>query len=247
MSLAAFRRTIRVGQRVTVVNHIHPHLSGERTVHAVRGRDLVTNAEGDPNPLRAAWPRSGEWRIEGNTLHWLAPPNHTTPGHVRVSYTFHDDKPEAPAATEDATTTPAEPEELWGSYRVSWEITGRNLPSRTTTLILDEAQIARFSDWDERLHAMRRMIANKYLPIGEMDPGNVTILDAHPLCNCAPFPDPKNCAYAEDKGHRFHLTRSSKPGYEVIHDRHRSKILGTVDIGLSVELLTLVQRKYGHQ
>lgn len=247
MKLAAFKRSVRYGQRVTVVNNLHPHLSGERTVAKVQTRNLATRAE-DGTLWWTDWPKASLARIEGNTLHFL---HDNDPDRVTFSYTFHvsDEKPqpaEMPAATEDAAETPAKPEQLLVAYRVSWEHTGKNLPGSTATVVVDETEL-RSGDWDARLHTMRRMLANRYLPIGDMDPENVTILDAHPLCNCEPYPIPKNCTYAEHKGHRFHITSSTKSGYEVIRDRHRDKILGTVGIGLSVEFLTLVQRKYGHQ
>lgn len=87
MSLAAFKRRVAVGQRVTVVNNLYPRLSGERTVDHVQSRRLATRAE-NSGVWWADWPEAPLARIEGNTLHFLSEGD---PAGVVFSYTFHFD------------------------------------------------------------------------------------------------------------------------------------------------------------
>lgn len=131
------------------------------------------------------------------------------------------------------------------SYRVTWEQKG-NDKSHTETCIVDSDDLTRPGD-PEQLHGLlRRMLAIRHLPRGEVVPDNIVLQDVVPLCNCEPYPG-QDCTWAEHKGHRFHLETSARPGYEVIVDRHGNDMLGTVRHTLSVEFLTLVREKYGHQ
>ena len=86
VSLAAFRRRVAVGQRVTVVNNLHPRLSGERTVDQVQIRRPATRAE--DGVWWADWPKVPLARVEGNALHFLSDAD---PRRVIFSYTFHFD------------------------------------------------------------------------------------------------------------------------------------------------------------
>lgn len=133
-------------------------------------------------------------------------------------------------------------------YRVTWSRSGSE-ETKTTESVVDSEDLSRPGDADELNLVVRRNIANAYLPLGPRmpDPENVVIHDLIPLCNCEPYPSPESCTYATYKGNRFYLTAADRPGYETIRDHHREKVLGTVCITLSVELLTLVQQKYGHQ
>ena len=134
---------------------------------------------------------------------------------------------------------------LLTSYRVTWEQKGID-KSHTETCIVDSDDMTRPGD-KEQLHGLlRRMLAIRYLPTGYAVPDNVVLQDVVPVCNCAPYPG-EQCAFAYHGGERFYLTASSQPGYEVIRDHHREKVLGNVCHTLSVEFLTLVREKYGHQ
>lgn len=104
------------------------------------------------------------------------------------------------------------------------------------------------SDDAEQLNGLlRKMLAIRHLPSGYVVPDNIVLQDVVPLCNCEPYPSPENCTFAEYKGNRFYLNASSQPGYEVVRDHHREKVLGNVCHTLSVEFLTLIRRKYSHQ
>ncbi|MDI5964057.1 hypothetical protein [Streptantibioticus silvisoli] len=87
VSLAAFKRRVAAGQRVTVVNNLYPRLSGERTVDQVQTRRLATRAE-DNGVWWADWPKAPLARVEGDTLHFLSDAD---PRRVIFSYTFHFD------------------------------------------------------------------------------------------------------------------------------------------------------------
>ncbi len=80
-----------------------------------------------------------------------------------------------------------------------------------------------------------------------MEPENITLFSIQPLCNCENPELRSTCDFAEHKGVRFYLTASAHKGFEAVHDRHGDRLLGTVSITLSVEFLTLVREKYGHQ
>ncbi|MFD9815197.1 hypothetical protein [Streptomyces sp. NPDC059080] len=243
MSLAAFKRRIKVGQRVIVINFMHPTLSGERTVHQVQSRALKTMAEGARDPWSVPWPAAGEWRIEGDTLHWVDSEN---PDKVNVSYTFRFDTAEQ---AEPETTADGDPEgeqeSLLTSYRVTWARKGQE-QSRTETCIVDSNDMTRPGDPEQLRALLRKMLAVRHLPIGQVVPDNIVLQDVVPVCNCDPYPG-QDCAWAEHKGERFHLETSTRPGYEVIADRHGDDVLGTVRNTLSVEFLALVREKYGHQ
>ncbi|MFF1693065.1 hypothetical protein ACFVXC_05485 [Streptomyces sp. NPDC058257] len=136
--------------------------------------------------------------------------------------------------------------ELLTSYRVTWEQKGIE-KSHTEVCIVDDNDMTRPGD-KEQLHGLlRRMLAIRHLPIGYSVPENVVLQDVIPLCNCEPYPG-ENCAWAEHKGERFYMTTSQTfPQCEVIHDRHRNKIVGIVSIGFSVKFLTMVREELGHQ
>lgn len=135
---------------------------------------------------------------------------------------------------------------LLTSYRVTWEQKG-NDKSHTETCIVDSADMTRPGD-PEQLHGLlRRMLAIRHLPFGAVVPDNIVLQDVVPLCNCEPYPG-QDCAWAEHQGHRFYLGPAGVGGgYEAIRDRHDDSVLGVVRNILSVEFLTLVREKYGHQ
>lgn len=85
VSLTAFKRKVKVGQTVEVVNNLYPHISGTRTVHKVQTRSLATLPDGKDRPTWTDWPKAALCRIEGNTLHFL---HDTAPDRVIFSYTF---------------------------------------------------------------------------------------------------------------------------------------------------------------
>ncbi|WP_329271796.1 hypothetical protein [Streptomyces sp. NBC_01451] len=133
-------------------------------------------------------------------------------------------------------------------YRVTWSRAEGDGELRDTECIVDSADLKRPGDEDELTLVLRKILANAHMPIGEMRPENVALHTYLPICNCEPYPSPENCSFAEHRGQRFYLTASiARPGHEVIHDRYRHKILGVVCNTLSVEFLTLVQKKYEHQ
>ncbi|WP_434598161.1 hypothetical protein [Streptomyces sp. A5-4] len=81
-----------------------------------------------------------------------------------------------------------------------------------------------------------------------MEPENITLQDVVPVCNCENSELSSLCDFAEDGGYRFHLeTSNSYAGCEIVQDRASGRILGIVSNTLSVEFLTLVREKYGHQ
>ncbi|WP_434598163.1 hypothetical protein [Streptomyces sp. A5-4] len=146
MSLAAIKRRIREGQRVTVVNNMHPVLSGERTVHAVQTKGLRTMPEGEGTPWFVAWPRKGEWRVEGDTLHFVDVKN---PDKIFVSYTFHfetEDQTESDSACEEETSVRTR-------YRLTWQRTGTE-KSHTEDCIVGSAQMTRPGDPEQLLRTM---------------------------------------------------------------------------------------------
>lgn len=243
MSLAEFKRRIKVGQPVTVVNHMHPTLSGKRTVHQVQSRALKTMAEGASDPWSVPWPAEGEWRIEDDTLHWVDPEN---PDNVRVSYAFSFDAAaqDKPETTADSSPGDAQESNLT-SYRVTWTPKGKDEPHTERCLVSSE-DMTRPGDPEQRDELLRKMLGIRFLPLGTTDPDNVVLLDVVPLCNCEPYPS-EECAYAEHGGNRFFLRKSAKDGYETINDRHGDKLLGMVLNTLSVEFLTLIRQRYGHQ
>ncbi|MFJ4686529.1 hypothetical protein [Streptomyces sp. NPDC088789] len=235
MSLTEFKRRIQVGQRVTVVNYLHPHASGERTVDRVGSRGLKTKSENAESPWAVKWPRQGLWRIEGDTLHFL---HETDPGRVVFSYTFHFDTEEQ--AEQEASSVRTR-------YRVTWVRTGNDTP-RTDACLVDSAEMTRPGDPQQRDHLIRLQLAKDWLPLGEMDPQNVTLSSVQPVCNCENPELLSTCDFATHQGVRFYLTTSQTyAGCEVIHDRHNDKIIGIVSITESVEFLTQIREKYGHQ
>ena len=132
------------------------------------------------------------------------------------------------------------------SYRVSWMQKGTDR-SRATTCIVNSDDMTRPGDPEQLNALLRKMLAIRYLPIGQVVPDNIVLEMVDPICNCEPYPG-ENCTYAEHRGERFYLTTSiAFTGCEVIHDRHRDTILGIVHNTLSVEFLTMVRKKYQHQ
>ncbi|PNE43398.1 hypothetical protein [Streptomyces noursei] len=247
MSLSAFKRRIRVGQQLTVVNTLCPNLSGERTVHQVQARGLQTLAAGATDPWFVRWPAQGEWRIEGDTLHFIDPEN---PDRIFFSYIFAFDaveqtESEATVESDGAPKNEAEPGSGLSSYSVTWSLKGKD-QSSTETCIVDSDQMSRPSDQEQLRGLLRRMLAILHLPIGQVVPDNIVLLDVVPICNCAPFPG-ERCRYTEHNGYRFGLESSAHSGFEAIHDRADGRVLAVVTNTLSVEILTLVREKYGHQ
>ncbi|MFI1408852.1 hypothetical protein ACH4Y0_02765 [Streptomyces sp. NPDC020707] len=119
-------------------------------------------------------------------------------------------------------------EPLLTSYRVCWVQKGDDT-SRTDTCVIDSNDMTRPGDLEQR-NALLRVLE-----------------DVIPLCNCEPFPG-ADCTWAKHKGERFYLaTSASRQGFESIWDRHHDAYLGSVHSTLSVEVLTLVREKYGHQ
>ncbi|MEV1083456.1 hypothetical protein AB0I98_35450 [Streptomyces sp. NPDC050211] len=132
------------------------------------------------------------------------------------------------------------------AYRVTWKRDSTD-KSHTETCVVHTSQLRRPGDTKERDGILRQMLALRWLPIGQMQPENIVLLDVQPWCNCEPEPI-RDCAYKQDGGKRFSLSAShGRPGFEVITDRHSNEVLGIVHNTLSVEFLTLVRSKYGHQ
>jgi hypothetical protein len=242
MSLAAFKRRIKPGQHVSVVNNLHPKLTGERTVHQVQSRGLKTMAEGATEPYETRWPAKDEWRIDGDTLHYVDPAN---PDKINFSYTFHfqeQPNPQTPTEEESEQSAPS----LLASYRVTWKQKG-NGTSRTETCIVDSDDMTRPGDPEQLHDLLRKTLALKHLPIGQIVPDNVVLQDAIPVCNCEPYPGVQ-CSFAQHKGERFYLTTSGAvAGCDVIHDRHTGRVVGIVAAGYSVRFLTMVRQEAGHQ
>ncbi|MEU1552216.1 hypothetical protein ABZ517_05765 [Streptomyces scabiei] len=135
---------------------------------------------------------------------------------------------------------------LLTSYRVTWTLKGEEDKHHTVTCIVDSDYLTRPGDPEQLNAHLRKMICIRHLPIGQI-PDNIVLVMVDPVCNCAPFPG-EQCVYADYKGERFHLTTSEAfPLMEVVRDRHRDKTVGIVSISESVEFLTLVRGKYGHQ
>ncbi|MEV5264759.1 hypothetical protein [Streptomyces werraensis] len=131
------------------------------------------------------------------------------------------------------------------SFRVTWQQKG-NEQSRTETCIVNADDMTRPGDPEQRNDLIRRMLAIRYLPIGYSIPENIVLLDVQPICNCEPYPG-EDCAYAHHGGERFFLTTAREPGFEWITDRHDNKAVGLVLNTLSVDFLTVVRNRYGHQ
>lgn len=146
----------------------------------------------------------------------------------------------------DDTTTKTEDMTVRTRYQVSWRWTERPDKARRSKPMVDSANMTRPGDPEQRDQLIRLQLKN-LLPIGQ-GPEAVILDSVDPLCNCEPFPEPVNCLYREHQGQRFYLTTSTAyAGCEVIHDRHGDKIVGIVSISESVEFLTQVRNKYGHQ
>lgn len=237
MSLAEFKGRVTVGQRVTVVDILDPHMTGDRVVEEVSSSRISTRDQ--QNRFHCAdWIVVDRLRVEGDTLHFLDEDS----GRVFFSYTFHFDK--EPQMTEPAAGADTGP--MLARYRVTWTRTGTDSP-RTTECIVDFKGMTRPGDPEQRDEMLRKMLGLRHLPIGHTGPENVQLLDVQPLCNCGPYPSPENCAYREHRGERFFLATAREPGFEWVTDRHDDKALGMVNIALSVDFLTLVRNRYGHQ
>ncbi|MFB7917041.1 hypothetical protein [Streptomyces sp. NPDC056061] len=139
------------------------------------------------------------------------------------------------------------PESVLTRYRLTWSRADGTGKEQTVERFVDSADLTRPGDMDELKQVIRRMLAIAYLPTGEAQPENVHLQDVMPICNCDD-PSPGNCAFAEYGGHRFYLGPAGVGGgYEAIRDRHDDSVLGVVRNTLSVEFLTLVQHRCGHQ
>ncbi|MFJ4739140.1 hypothetical protein [Streptomyces sp. NPDC088775] len=135
---------------------------------------------------------------------------------------------------------------LLTSYRVTWNAKGED-QSHTEVRVVDSDDMTRPGDQEQLYGLLRRTLAIRHLPTGHVVPDNIVLQDVMPICNCEPYPG-ENCTWAEHKGHRFYLGPAGVGGgYEAIRDRHDDSVLGVVRNTLSVEFLTLVREKYGHQ
>ncbi|AZM47859.1 hypothetical protein DMB38_20540 [Streptomyces sp. WAC 06738] len=132
-------------------------------------------------------------------------------------------------------------------YAVSWQWTGRPGQTRRSTCIVDSAQMTRPGDPEQRDQLIRTTLSKSSLPL-DQGPENVILDMVVVLCNCEPLPTRQHCVYREHQGQRFYMTSSQTYAHmEVIHDRHRDRIIGIVSITESVAFLTQVREKYGHQ
>jgi hypothetical protein len=240
MSLAAFKRRIKTGQRVSVTNNVHPHLSGERTVEKVQTKKLATRSQ--DGVWWTDWPKALAVRIEGDTLHFLDADREK----VAYSYTFHFEEhqaePEAPADS-DAPAEHEKPEPGDGRtrYRVTFAVKGEPDSERTVNCAIYDADRKRPGDQHERDEMLRQMLVHRsFVPTTAAE---IQLLDVVPICNC---PQDAPCVYTERDGTRFVLASSAKPGYEIIIDRANGEILGTARNTLSVDFLFLVRSHYEH-
>jgi hypothetical protein len=149
---------------------------------------------------------------------------------------------DAPTEETDAPTEETDIE-VRTRFRVTWTRKGQDKP-RTENCIVSDEYMTRPGDEQQRNDLIRRILANAYLPIGEMDPDNIVLLDVEPVCNCD---DLNNCTYSAHGGQRFALYSSPEPHMEWITDHHDSTAMALVRNTLSVEVLTLIRRKYSHQ
>lgn len=147
--------------------------------------------------------------------------------------------------TEVQTTVPEVAPAALTSFRVTWQQKGTDRP-HTTTCIVNADDMTRPGDPEQRNDLIRRMLAIRHLPIGYCIPENVVLLDVQPVCNCEPYPG-EDCRYAQQGGDRFYLTPSRKPNFETIMDNADDQPVGYVLNTLSVDFLTMVRHRYGHQ
>ncbi|NIY68106.1 hypothetical protein [Streptomyces malaysiensis] len=152
---------------------------------------------------------------------------------------------EQPKTVEDQAEDEEASTSVRTRYAVTWRWTEHPDAVRNAMCIVDSAEMTRPGDPEQRDQLIRVQLANS-LPIGQ-GPETVILDMLDPICNCEPHPEPVNCRYATHSGRRFYLASTSNNGYESIIDRHGDKVLGTVSHTLSVEILTLVREKYGHQ
>lgn len=85
-TVADFRRAAVVGSRWRCVNHLHPHVSGERVVTAGTSvlRYSFTKADGSTGTNgRLEFPKAAACRISGDTVEFLY-----EAGSDRVAYTW---------------------------------------------------------------------------------------------------------------------------------------------------------------
>lgn len=69
-TLAAWRRQLEPGMVLDVDNRLHPHVSGPRTIEKIQTRSMMYRlADGRAGWID--WPKRGEYRVEGRTLHFL--------------------------------------------------------------------------------------------------------------------------------------------------------------------------------
>jgi hypothetical protein len=87
MTVTALKRLVKASQRVDVINHLHPHVSGAREVVKVQSNSLCTRLT-DGRSGWVDWPKAALCRVEGTTLHFLDDSN---PERIAFSYIFHLD------------------------------------------------------------------------------------------------------------------------------------------------------------
>ncbi|MCC9309904.1 hypothetical protein LN042_23000 [Kitasatospora sp. RB6PN24] len=71
ISLAEFKRRAAACTTFEVVNHLHPHRTGPRTVVAVNPKRIRSQRDGDDTTTYTDWPKAGLCRIEGSSITFL--------------------------------------------------------------------------------------------------------------------------------------------------------------------------------
>ncbi|MFJ5120865.1 hypothetical protein [Kitasatospora sp. NPDC088548] len=71
ISLAEFKRRAAACATFEVVNHLHPHRTGPRTVVEINPKRIRSQREGDTARTWTEWPKAGLCRIEGNSITFL--------------------------------------------------------------------------------------------------------------------------------------------------------------------------------
>lgn len=86
-TFADFKRAAVAGSVWTVVNNLHPAMSGRRTVTKLQGNGLFCDAiKADGTEVKRGWlpfPKAAAVRVEGNSVHFLM-----EPGSDKVAFTW---------------------------------------------------------------------------------------------------------------------------------------------------------------
>ncbi|MEU9599757.1 hypothetical protein AB0E06_23455 [Streptomyces sp. NPDC048109] len=184
----------------------------------------------------------GEWRIEGNTLHFL---DDADPDRVVFSYTFHFDN-------EEQLTMVRSVKVRWREMPYRRPAEDDEPPWQASVCTLDAHADERNTSMDN-ISDLKKMIANA---CGVLQDANRIEIDAVTnVCNC--HPHPSRCAYEEKfKGRRFVVEKGTRIGHVSIFENIPNPADGYPDRRITVEnvrkdyvtgVLAVIVEQEGHR